>query len=155
MIEGVTARELKPIRDDRGELCEILRSDDPLFERFGQVYYTVVKPGVVKAWHFHKKQTDHLVTIGPPAVIALSDAREDSPTNGEVMEFTAGREAPMLIKVPPGVYHGFTAAGDEDAVILNVPTEVYNYDDPDEFRLDPFDNDIPFDWRAKGATRGH
>ena len=155
MIEGVTARELKPIRDDRGELCEILRSDDPEFERFGQVYYTVVKPGVVKAWHYHAKHTDHLVTIGPPAVIALSDAREDSPTRGEVMEFTAGREAPMLIKVPPGVYHGFTAAGDQDAVILNVPTEVYDYDDPDEFRLDPFENDIPFDWRAKGATRGH
>jgi dTDP-4-dehydrorhamnose 3,5-epimerase len=155
MIDGVVVKELGPIRDDRGELCEILRSDDPLFERFGQVYYTTVKPGVVKAWHFPRKQTDHLVTIGPPAVIVLADGLDGSPTKGEVMELTAGREAPVLIKIPPGIYHGFTAAGDEDAVILNIPTEVYNRDEPDEFRLDPFDNDIPFDWRAKGATRGH
>lgn len=155
MIDGVVAKKLTPIRDDRGELCEILRSDDPLFERFGQVYYTAVKPGVVKAWHFHKIQTDHLVTIGPPAVIVLADGRDDSATRGEVMEFIAGREAPMLIKIPPGIYHGFTAAGDQEAVILNIPTELYNRDKPDEFRLDPFENDIPYDWRAKGATRGH
>ncbi|MHC4249473.1 MAG: polysaccharide biosynthesis C-terminal domain-containing protein [Planctomycetota bacterium] len=155
MIDGVIVKALGPIRDDRGELCEILRSDDELFERFGQVYYTTVKPGVVKAWHYHKVQTDHLFTIGPPALIALADGRDGSPTKGEVMELTAGREAPVLIRIPPGIYHGFTAAGDREAVILNVPTEPYDRDEPDEFRLDPFENDIPFDWRAKGATRGH
>ena len=155
MIEGVTLRRLTPLRDDRGELCEMLRSDDPIFERFGQVYYTTVKPGVVKAWHYHQRQTDHLVTIGAPAVIALCDGRDGSPTKGEVMELVAGREAPVLVRIPPGVYHGFTAAGDEEAMILNVPTEPYDRDHPDEFRLDPFENHIPYDWRAKGATRGH
>ena len=154
MIQGVTTKGLEPIRDDRGELCEILRCDDELFERFGQVYYTTVKPGVAKAWHYHRKQTDHLVTVGAPAVIALCDGRDGSPTKGEVMEVVAGRETPVLVRVPPGVYHGFTAAGDGEAMILNVPTEPYNRDEPDEFRLDPFDNDIPFDWRAKGATSG-
>ena len=154
MIEGVEVRRLAPVRDERGELCEVLRSDDPLFERFGQVYYTTARPGVVKAWHYHEKQTDHIVAFGPPVVIAVADGREGSPTKGEVVEVLAGRENPALVKIPPGVYHGFAAAGDEETFVLNIPTELYDYDEPDEYRLDPFDNEIPYDWRARGAREG-
>ena len=82
MIAGVVVRRLRPIRDDRGELCELLRSDDPLFRAFGQLYYTTARPGVVKAWHRHARQTDHLMAVGPPVRIAMVDGREDSPTFG-------------------------------------------------------------------------
>ena len=131
-----------------------MRSDDEIFERFGQVYYTTVKPGIVKAWHYHEKQTDHLIAIGPPAIIGLCDGREGSPTKGEVMEVRGGREDPVLVKIPPGVYHGFMADGDRETQIINLPTEPYNREKPDEFRADPFDNDIPFDWKACGARGG-
>ena len=55
MIEGVATKPLRVFPDERGRLMEILRDDDELFDRFGQVYMTTVYPGVVKAWHFHKK----------------------------------------------------------------------------------------------------
>lgn len=154
MIDGVEIRELSPIRDDRGELCEILRSDDPLFRGFGQVYYTLARAGVVKAWHSHRVQWDHLVAIGPPALIALYDDREGSPTRGEVMEVHGGREAPVLVRIPPGVLHGYMPDGDHDTFLINLPSELYDHDAPDEVRIDPFDNDIPFDWRQHGARRG-
>ncbi len=154
MIDGVTVKRLSPIRDWRGELCEILRSDDPLFQRFGQLYYTAAGPGVVKAWHHHEVQTDHLVAIGPPAIIGVADDREGSPTRGEVMQVRGGRDEPVLVQIPPGVLHGFLSAGDHETFILNVPTELYDYDQPDEHRVDPFDNTIGLDWRALGATRG-
>lgn len=146
MIEGVETKKLKSIKDDRGFLMEILRSDEPFFDRFGQCYVTVVKPGIVKGWHYHKKQVDHFVCLGGTAKVVLYDGRESSKTFGEVNEFILSLESPLLVKIPPYVFHGFTAAGEGEAMILNVPTEPYQYSNPDEFRESPFSPNIPYDW---------
>jgi len=151
MIEGVKVRNLKIIPDERGRLMEILRSDWPEFEKLGQVYLTTAYPGVVKAWHYHKKQTDNLCVIKGMAKVALYDARDASPTKGEVNEFFFGELNPALLTVPPLVYHGFKCVGENEAILINAPTELYNYDEPDEFRIDPFDNDIPYDWNRKAG----
>ena len=149
MIEGVKTKKLRCIPDERGRLMEVLRSDWEVFEKFAQVYITTAYPGVVKAWHYHKLQSDNFAVISGMAKIALYDGREGSPTKGEVAEFFIGEHNPLLIHIPPGVYHGFTPVGETEAIILNCPTELYNYDSPDEFRIDPYDNDIPYDWRKK------
>jgi len=147
MIDGVKVKKLKLIPDERGRLMEILRSDEPIFQKFGQVYMTTAKPGVVKAWHFHKKQDDHFTCISGKMRLALYDAREGSPTRGEVNEFTVSLDDPMLVVIPKGVYHGFKGVSDTEAVVINVPTEAYNAKEPDEYRLDAYDNDIPYDWK--------
>lgn len=152
MIEGVRTKSLQVIPDERGFLMEILRSDEPLFERFGQVYVTVVKPGVVKGWHYHKVQTDHFVCLQGKALVVLYDARPASKTFGEVNEFEIGFHNPLLIKIPPYVYHGFMSADErEDAMILNVPTDVYRHKQPDEYRADPFSGEIPYQWEARAG----
>ena len=149
MIEGVKVRGLRFIPDERGYLMEILRSDWTEYERFGQVYVTAAYPGVVKGWHYHKLQTDHFVCIHGMAKVVLYDRREDSPTFGEINEFFIGERNPCLIKIPPSVVHGFKGVGQDVALIVNVPTELYDYDDPDEHRL-PYDTDeIPYDWGLK------
>ena len=149
VIEGVKVRKLRFLPDERGYLLEILRSDWEEFERFGQVYMTAAFPGVVKGWHYHKIQTDHFVCIHGTAKVVLFDRREGSPTQGEVSEFFIGERKPCLIKIPPGVVHGFKGVGQKVALIVNVPTELYNYEDPDEYRL-PYDTDeIPYDWAVK------
>jgi dTDP-4-dehydrorhamnose 3,5-epimerase len=148
MIHGVQIKKLKVIPDDRGRLMEILRSDEKIFERFGQVYMTTAFPGVTKAWHFHKKQDDHFTCISGRMKLALYDAREGSSTKGEVNDFTISLEDPMLVKIPKGVYHGFKCVSDKEAVVINVPTMTYNYKEPDEYRVDAFENDIPYDWHS-------
>ena len=148
MIQGVQIKKLKIIPDDRGRLMEILRSDEKIFERFGQVYMTTAFPGVTKAWHFHKKQDDHFTCISGRMKLALYDAREGSSTKGEVNDFTISLEDPMLVKIPKGVYHGFKCVSDKEAVVINVPTMTYNYKEPDEYRVDAFENDIPYDWHS-------
>jgi len=149
MIEGVKVKGLRFIPDERGYLMEILRSDWTEYERFGQVYVTAAYPGVVKGWHYHKLQTDHFVCVHGMAKVVLYDRREDSPTFGEVNEFFIGERNPCLIKIPPCVVHGFKGVGQDVALIVNVPTELYDYDDPDEHRL-PYDTDeIPYDWGLK------
>ena len=146
MIADVQVKKLKPIADERGMLMEILRSDEPIFSRFGQCYITVVHPRIVKGWHYHKKQYDHFCCLRGTAKVVLYDGREGSQTHGEVNEFILSLEAPLLVKIPPYVFHGFTAVGDEDALILNLPTELYHDSEPDEYRESPFSEKIPYDW---------
>lgn len=145
-ILGVRIKSLKVVADERGWLMEILRSDDDIFENFGQVYLTTAYPGVVKAWHFHKKQVDNFTCICGMMKVALYDGRPESKTYKNLMEFFIGEKNPLLIQVPPGVYHGFKAIGDETAFFVSVPTLPYNYDEPDEFRLPPDTEEIPYDW---------
>jgi dTDP-4-dehydrorhamnose 3,5-epimerase len=146
MIEGVKTKKLKVIPDERGRLMEMLRSDDELFITFGQVYLTTAYPGVVKGWHYHKKQTDNMVVVKGMMKIVLYDAREGSSTKGEVNEFFMGIHNTILLQIPPFVFHGFKCIGEEEAMVINCPTETFNYEDPDEFRVDPHENDIPYDW---------
>jgi dTDP-4-dehydrorhamnose 3,5-epimerase len=146
MIDGVKTKKLKVIPDERGRLMEILRSDDELFSKFGQVYITTVYPGIVKAWHYHKKQTDNIAVIKGMAKLVLYDNREDSPTKGETNEFFIGEHNPMLICVPKLVLHGFKGISNYEAIMLNCPTEVYNYKTPDEFRLPADTKEIPYNW---------
>lgn len=146
MIKGVVVKKLKIISDDRGRLMEILRSDEPIFEKFGQVYMTTAFPGVIKAWHYHKLQDDHFTCIAGIMRLALYDSREDSPTYKEINDFTVSLDNPILVKIPKLVYHGFKCISDKEAIVINVPTMAYNYKAPDEYRVDAFKNDIPYDW---------
>ena len=149
MIDGVKVKQLKVIPDERGHLMEMLRCDDEFYQKFGQVYLTVAYPGVVKGWHYHKVQTDHFVCVKGMLKVALYDDRDGSPTKGEVNEFFMGERNPILLVIPNGVLHGMKGTGTEPAYLINVTTEPYSYDDPDEFRVDPHTNDIPYDWAQK------
>ncbi len=146
MIDGVKLKKLNWIPDERGRLMEILRGSDDLFEKFGQAYITTVYPGVVKAWHYHKKQVDNFTVLHGMVKIVLYDGRPKSPTKGEVLEFFVGDFYPLLIQVPKEVLHGFKGIGEQEALILNIPSEEYNRDAPDEYRIDPHNNEIPYDW---------
>jgi len=149
MIDGVRIKDLKVIPDERGRLMEMLRADDDLFIKFGQIYATTAYPGVVKAWHYHKKQTDNMTVISGMMKIVIYDSREDSPTKGQIDEFFTGAHKPQLIQIPPLVYHGFKCISETESIVINCPTEVYNYNEPDEFRVDPYGDKIPYDWRRK------
>jgi len=149
MIDGVKVKDLKAIPDERGRVMEILRSDDAIFQKFGQVYMTTAYPGVVKGWHYHKVQTDFFTCIAGMMKLVLFDRREDSPTKGEVNEFFLGVHNRKLVTIPPGVLHGFKCIGETEAVVINVPTEVYNRVGPDEFRLPTHTDEVPYDWTRK------
>lgn len=149
LIDGVKIKELRVIPDERGFLFEMLRCDDDLFQKFGQVYLTAVYPGVVKGWHFHKIQTDNFVCVHGMAKVVLYDGREGSPTHGEVNEFFMGDLRRILLLIPPLVMHGFKGVGTEMAMIVNCPTEAYNPASPDEYRLAWNSDQVPYDWSIK------
>jgi len=148
MINGVKIKKLTIHKDERGSLMEIFRCDDELFKKFGQVYYTTANPGMVKAWHYHKKQTDNFTCIKGTMRLVLYDDRKDSKTKGELMELLIDKKNPILVSIPPEVYHGFESATEEEAMAINIPTLPYNAKNPDEYRL-PFNTEkIKFKWKG-------
>ena len=146
MIEGVKIKKLKVVPDERGRLMEMLRADDDLYIKFGQVYMTTAYPGAVKAWHYHKKQVDNFVVVKGMMKVVLYDGRKDSSTYKEINEFFMGEHNPVLLQIPAYVYHGFKCISETEAIMVNVPTELYDYHKPDEYRKPPHDGGIPYDW---------
>ncbi len=147
MIQGVDFHPLKQIPDERGRVMQMLRRDDPWFERFGEIYFSVVYPGVVKGWHLHKVMTLNYAVILGRIKLVLYDERKDSPTRGKLQEIFAGEDNYCLITVPPNVWNGFKGLGVEPAILANCATEPY---DPSEIvRSDPVSDRIPYDWKLK------
>lgn len=149
MIAGVKTKELRVAPDERGRMMDILRRDEELFVAFGQVYLTTVYPGSVKAWHCHRRQIDNFACLRGMIKLVLFDSREGSPTRGEVNEFFIGDEQHLLVQIPPGIYHGFKGVGTVEALVLNVPTEPYDRQQPDEHRLASDSDAIPYQWEIK------
>jgi dTDP-4-dehydrorhamnose 3,5-epimerase len=148
-IEGVKVKPLRTIADERGWLMEILRVDETeLFTKFGQAYISATYPGVVKAWHYHRLQTDNFACVAGMIKLVLVDTREGSPTSGAVNEFFIGTENRQLVQIPPLVYHGWKCISTDMSLVLNLPTEPYQYAEPDEYRLDPHGT-LPYDWTRK------
>lgn len=149
MIHEVKIKQLKPIPDERGRVIELLRKDDPLFQKFGQVYMTTAYPDTIKGWHYHKIQTDNMAAIKGMMKLVLYDDRQDSPTHKEINEFFIGEHNPLLIQIPKLVFHGFKCISETEAIIINCPTESYNRQKPDEYRIDPSSKEIPYNWERK------
>lgn len=148
-IDGVKVKTLRMIPDERGWLMEVLRADDgEFFSRFGQVYVSATYPGVVKAWHFHRRQIDNFACLSGMIKLVLIDTRDGSPTNGVVNEYFLGTEQRLLVQIPPLVYHGWKCISPEMSMVVNVPSDPYHYEQPDEYRLEPHGT-LPYDWTRK------
>ena len=145
MIAGVAVRPLKRILDERGSVMHMLRRDDPWFDEFGEIYFSTVKPGVVKGWHLHKEMTLNYAVVSGAIRFALYDDREGSATKGQLQEILLGGENYALVTVPPGVWNGFKGLGAGDAIVANCATIPH---DPGEIiRIDPLSPKIGYDWK--------
>ena len=148
LIDGVKTKKLTVIPDERGWLMEGLRSDDPHYTRFGQMYLSATYPGVVKGWHYHRKQVDNFVCVAGMIKLVIYDDRDGSATRGEINEFFVGDKNPMLVQVPAGVHHGWKCVSEQASLVVNCPSELYHYAEPDEVRFPPHGH-VPYDWSRK------
>ncbi len=147
MIEGVTVHPLRQIPDERGMVMHMLRADDPHFQEFGEIYFSVVELGAIKAWHLHERMTiNYAVPYGKIKLVVFDD-REGSPTRGRLDEIYVGEANYALVTVPPLVWNGFKGIGEHRSIVANCASIPH---DPDEIvRLDPFSDKIPYDWSLK------
>ena len=147
MIEGVKVVALRQIVDERGKIMHMLKATDSHFVRFGEIYFSCAWPGVVKGWHVHSRMTVNNAVVVGRAKLVLYDTRPDSPTKEQIMELFIGEDNYCLVQIPPGIANGYKAFGDKLVVMANCATEPH---DPSEISyIDPFNNDIPYDWSLK------
>jgi dTDP-4-dehydrorhamnose 3,5-epimerase len=147
MIHGVSVRMLRQIIDERGKIMHFLKKSDPEFESFGEVYFSTIHAGVVKAWHQHERMSlNYVVPVGNIKFV-LFDPRPESPTRGMIQELFLGPDNYCLVSVPPLIWNGFKGIGEGIALVANCATLEH---DPRELRrVDPFENDIPYDWKIR------
>ena len=149
MIDGVEISQLDIIPDERGMILKMLRNDDPVFQEFGEIYFSAIYPDVVKGWHIHKKMTLNYAVVSGSIKLVLYDDRGGSLTKGEVQEIFLGMGNYTLVTIPPMIWNGFKGIGTEPAIVANCATIPH---DPEEIeRMDPFDNEIPYNWELKNG----
>ena len=148
MINEVIVKELVTHSDKRGFFREIIRVTDDFFTAgFGQWSHSLMFDGVIKAWHYHKIQTDCWYVCSGVLRVGLCDIREGSATYKQTMDFLMGdNQPPCVLKIPPGVAHGCkTIQG--PVHLLYITSHIYN--PQDEHRIAYNDPEIDFD-RLKG-----
>jgi dTDP-4-dehydrorhamnose 3,5-epimerase len=147
VIHQVSVVPLKKVVNERGHLLEIQRADEPHFPGFGQVYVTMTLPGVVKAWYRHHKQIDQIALASGSLLLVLFDDRPESPTSGLLQQIQITEQAPLLVQIPTGVWHGFQAVGSDPACLLHLNNAPIDLENKDEDRLPHDDTGIPFRWK--------
>jgi dTDP-4-dehydrorhamnose 3,5-epimerase len=146
-IDGLVISPRRRIPDERGAIFHMLRDDDPEYGPVGEIYFSMIYPGVVKGWHLHHRMVlRYAVPVGMVKLVCYDD-RDGSPTRGNVVEVHTGELAYSLVTIPPLVWNGFKGEGTGPALVANCSSIAH---DPTEIeRLDPFDNDIPYDWSLR------
>jgi dTDP-4-dehydrorhamnose 3,5-epimerase len=148
-IEGVKVLPKRKIIDDRGAIFHMLRANDPEFQKFGEIYFSKIHPGVVKAWHHHSRMTLNYLVVTGSIQLGLWDGRKNSPTYGVTQTIFLDEQFSQLAIVPPGVWNGFKGLGAASSIVANCATEAH---DPEEITRRPFDDrEIGYDWSTKNG----
>ena len=146
-IDGVKIIPLRQIIDERGKIMHMMKSTDSHFEKFGEIYFSTCWPNTIKAWHIHKRMTVNNAIVSGRAKLVIYDPRENSQTKGNLMEIFLGEDNYKLVQIPPGLANGYKSFGDKLTILANCANLPH---DPDEMiKIDPFNNDIPYDWNLK------
>ncbi|MBI5195857.1 MAG: dTDP-4-dehydrorhamnose 3,5-epimerase family protein [Nitrospirae bacterium] len=144
MIDGVIIQKLKQIADERGKVMHMLRCDSPLFTKFGEIYFSIVNKGAVKAWKRHTKMTQHFAVPAGEIRLVLYDNRNGSKSCGDIKIIEIGEDKFSLVRIPPLVWYGFKGISSTPSVVVNC-TDLPH--DPDETeRLNASDKKIPYVW---------
>ena len=145
MIDGVKIKELKIIRDERGQVMHMMRCDDGFFVNFGEIYFSITNPGVTKGWRKHLKMTQYFAVPRGNIKLVIYDDRQDSPTNGQVQEILMGENNYQLVRIPLLLWYGFQCQGNEAAMIANCSD--IPHDPKESLQIPLEDFRIPYQWK--------
>ena len=146
-IEGIIVQPLKQIADKRGPILHMLKNDSNLFKQFGEVYFSEIHSGLVKAWKRHKKQSQNLVVPLGKIRLVIYDDRSNSNTHGKIAQCKLGRpENYRLIHIPPMLWYGLQEIGGQTSMVANC-TDLPH--DPEEMEsLSTYTSQIPYQWKS-------
>lgn len=146
MIEGIVITPLRQIPDERGTVLHMLRATDPAFVGFGEVYFSTVKHGAVKAWKRHQRMVLNVACLHGMIRFVCYDDRPDSPTRGAVQEILLSADPAhyALATIPPSVWTGFTGVASRESILCNCASIPHDPTESDRLPWD--DSAIPYLW---------
>tara|TARA_B100001741_G_C16313217_1_gene486873 strand:- start:191 stop:637 length:447 start_codon:yes stop_codon:yes gene_type:complete len=147
MIEGVKITKLKQLVDERGKIMHMIRNDSPIFDKFGEIYFSTINPGYIKAWHLHKEATLNYVCIKGKVNLVLYDDRNKSKSAGVYQNFLLSPNDYFLITIPPYIWNGFKGLDSSESIIANCLDLPHN--EKEMVRKDPNDKYFKYDWSLK------
>jgi dTDP-4-dehydrorhamnose 3,5-epimerase len=148
LIDGVKTKEVKNVIKNNGVLTEVWRSSWKLdTEKVDQVFQVTLNPGEITDWHIHEFTTDRIFVNSGLVKIVLYDSREDSPTFGLINEFKIGELRPMIVIIPPKIFHAIQNIFPQKSSLLNIVDKAYTYSDPDHWRLPPNVSSVPYKFK--------
>jgi dTDP-4-dehydrorhamnose 3,5-epimerase len=142
MIDGITFTALDKIESDAGSVLHFIKNDDPGYIGFGEVYFSTVKKGAIKAWKMHKLMTLNLVVPVGEVLFVFVDQRKKSKTNGEIYKVRLSSNPYRRMTVPPGIWFGFMGLSSELNLLSNQADIVH---DPNEVERKDL-NAFQIDW---------
>jgi dTDP-4-dehydrorhamnose 3,5-epimerase len=147
MIEGVKIINLKKIPDERGAIFHMLKNTDEHFTEFGEIYFSICYPGIIKGWHEHTKQTQNYCVIDGMMKLVLFDNRPKSTTYKKLQEIFLGDLNYLLVQIPPFVINGYKCVGEKKCIVANCSD--LSHDPNEMIRHDPRKNHlIDYSWEV-------
>ena len=144
VIEGVKINKLRQIVDDRGKVMHMLRNDDKVFQKFGEIYFSTIYFKSIKGWHLHKESFLNYACIKGEVKLVLFDTRENSSSKNLHQEIILSPKNYSLVTIPPNVWNGFKGLDKDESIIANCLTIPHN--EKEMVRKDPLDRSFNYKW---------
>jgi len=144
MIEGVKISELKVISDKRGKIMHMMRTDSPVFKKFGEIYFSTIYKNIIKGWHLHLTSTLNYACIKGKVKLVLFDDRKNSKSKNQYQEIILTPEKYFLVTIPPNIWNGFKGIDTEESIIANCLDNPH--DEKEMVRKDISDKYFNFNW---------
>ena len=146
MIDGVLVQPLNKIETDAGDLLPMMRNDADYFQGFGEIYFSTMKGGTIKAWRMHSRMQQNFVVPTGQVRLVIFDDREGSRTKGAISEYILSREDYFLVRIPVELWYGFQNLSGSESLIANMSS--IPHDANEIFRLPVEAKEIPYEWRG-------
>jgi dTDP-4-dehydrorhamnose 3,5-epimerase len=140
MIKDVVVTKLDIIETLGGDVMHAMKESSVGYVGFGEVYFSQVNKGAIKAWKRHKKMTLNLVVPVGEIRFVLFDDREVS--NTQFQEIIISKSNYCRFTVPPMIWMGFQGLSDDRAMLLNIANIEHNLHEVDRKEID----EINYDW---------
>ena len=144
-IDGVFIKELNQFQDDRGSVLHMIKSHDRHFDKFGEVYFSEILPGKIKAWKYHKRQAQNIAVPMGKVIFVIYDDRIHSKTYKNVLKIELGRpNSYFLLHIPPGLWYGFKSKTTDTSLIVNCADTPH--DKNESIKKSTFDDIFKINW---------
>ncbi len=147
-LHGVIAHQPPIHVDHRGALVEMFTRPDFWERDYAYAYQTSIRPGMLKGWFAHEEKVDRYHLVAGELLVLLYDDRPESPTRGQSQRLLLSERSVRQVLIPQRIWHLSLNVGDVEAILVNLPTTLYNHEKPDRQHI-PFDSgEIPVNVRS-------